>query len=101
MQKNIKQKPSHPGKIFYKDFIEPSGCTIIDIAKRLNIHRKTLSEFVNGKSRCSTIMAIRIGLLTKTNPIIWLNIQTQLDLWYAEQKICNVKPFPKLLSNKK
>ena len=94
---NNTPKPEHPGVIFYSDFIEPSGCTVTIIAEKLKIHRKTLSEFINGKSRCSTTMAIKLGLLTKTNPILWLNIQTQLDLWHAQQKAFNVEHFPELL----
>jgi len=39
-------------------------------------------------------MAIRIGKATKTSPESWLNMQTKLDLWKAEQKNPEVIAFP-------
>jgi plasmid maintenance system antidote protein VapI len=39
-------------------------------------------------------MAVRIAKATNTTPESWLNMQTKLDIWNAEQKQFNVIPFP-------
>ena len=88
-----KRKPTHPGKIFKLDILQPLNITITEAAKLLGITRKTLSEFVNEKSSCSPEMAIRIGMATKTSPQSWLNMQVKLDLWHAENKKISVIPF--------
>jgi antitoxin HigA-1 len=38
-------------------------------------------------------MAIRIGKATNTTPESWLNMQTKLDLWEAEQEKLDVIAF--------
>ena len=88
-----KRKPTHPGRIFKLDILEPLNITITEAARLLGITRKTLSEFVNEKSSCSPEMAVRIGKATKTTPQSWLNMQIKLDLWNAENKKINVVPF--------
>lgn len=92
----MKRKPTHPGIVLLKDVIIPLGLTIGEAAKDLGVTRKTLSQFVNGKSSLSPKMAIRIAKATKTSPESWLNMQLKLDLWNAilnEPK--NVRLFPK------
>jgi addiction module HigA family antidote len=49
----------------------------------MNISRKALSEFVNGKSSCSPQMALRIAHVTHTSAESWLAMQIKLDLWKA------------------
>lgn len=77
------RKPTHPGEVFLKDVLEPLGISITDAAENLGVTRKTLSEFVNGKSSLSPEMAIRIGRATNTTPESWMSMQTKLTLWLA------------------
>ncbi|MCI2285457.1 addiction module antidote protein, HigA family [Colwellia sp. MSW7] len=46
--------------------------------------RKALSEFVNGKVKCSHAMARRLSEATGTGVAIWINMQAKLDTWEAE-----------------
>jgi addiction module HigA family antidote len=94
METDMNRKPTHPGTLLKEDVLVPLGLTITEAATDLGITRKTLSEFVNEKSSLSPEMAVRIAKATNTTPESWLNMQTKLDIWNAEQKQFNVIPFP-------
>ena len=89
-----KRKPVHPGNLFKEEVIIPLELTVTQAAVDLGVSRKALSEFLNGHSSLIPEMAIRIGKVTKTSPESWLNMQTKLDLWKAEQKNPEVISFP-------
>jgi antitoxin HigA-1 len=90
----MNNKPTHPGEILLKDVIEPLGLTISDAAKQLGITRKSLSNFVHEHTSLTSDLAIRIAIATNTSIASWLNMQTRLDVWKAEQKkVKNVKVF--------
>ena len=86
-----KRKPTHPGFVLKHDVIEPLNLTVTETARRLGVARKTLSEFINGRANLSPEMAIRIGRATGTTPESWLNMQTKLDLWLAQQHAPSVE----------
>ncbi|MBN2435512.1 MAG: HigA family addiction module antidote protein [Spirochaetes bacterium] len=90
------RKPTHPGEVLKEDVIKPLNLTITEAADDLGISRKHLSQLVNGHKSLTPDMAIRIGKATGTSPESWLNMQSKLDLWYANQKICKVIPFPEI-----
>jgi len=81
------RRPTHPGKVFLKDILEPLGISITDAAEMLGVTRKTLSEFVNEKSALSPEMAIRIAKATTTTPKSWMAMQMKLTLWLAMQNV--------------
>lgn len=78
--------PAHPGEVVRELCIEPLGITVTDAAKALGVTRKTLSELLNGHSRISPEMAIRLSIAFNTSAESWINQQAQYDLWLAEQK---------------
>lgn len=83
--------PAHPGEVLKGLYIEPSGITITEAAKRLGIARKTLSQLVNCHMGISAEMAIRLSKALKTTPELWLNMQSSYDLWVASQKMRSVE----------
>ena len=89
-----KRKPVHPGNLFTQEVLIPLGLTVTKATADLGVSRKALSEFLNGHSSLSPEMAIRIGKATNTSPESWLNMQTKLDLWKADQKNPEVIAFP-------
>lgn len=78
--------PAHPGEIIRELCLEPLELTVTEAAKGLGISRKTLSEILNGHSRISPEMAIRLSIAFNTTAESWLNMQLQYDLWVAEKK---------------
>jgi len=79
--------PAHPGEVL-REWL-PEGMTITKAAKELQISRITLSKVLNGKAGVTAGMALRLS--------VWLGMQTQWDLWQAEQQpIPNIKPLNRL-----
>lgn len=75
--------PSHPGEILKADYLEPLELSITEAAEGLDIARKNLSAIINGKAGISPEMAIRLSEAFGTTPDLWLNLQTNYDLWKA------------------
>ena len=75
--------PIHPGEILLEEFMKPYGMTQTDIAKRIGVSRKHISELVNGRKGISTDMALRLSRLFGTSPELWLKGQLAWDVWHA------------------
>lgn len=90
------RKPSHPGVYFKFTILDERGISVTRAAEYLGVTRKTLSEFVNGKAKCSHAMARRLAESTGTGVAFWINMQAKLDTWEAENMdMPNVKELPK------
>lgn len=74
-------RPSHPGEILKADYLEPLTLSVTEAAEGLGIARKNLSAILNGRSGISPEMAIRLAEAFDTTPDLWLNLQTNYDLW--------------------
>jgi len=75
--------PIHPGEILREEFMKPYGMTQTEIARRIGVSRKHISEIVNGRKGISTDMALRLSRLFGTSPELWLNGQMAWDVWHA------------------
>ncbi len=75
--------PAHPGEVL-REWL-PEGMTVTRAAKELQISRVTLSKVLNGKAGVTAGMALRLSAWLGTSPDVWLGMQTQFDLWQAEQ----------------
>ncbi len=83
--------PAHPGEVL-REWL-PEGMTITKAAKELQVSRTMLSKVLNGKAGVTAGMALRLSVWLGTSPDVWLGMQTQWDLWQAEQQpIPNIKP---------
>jgi addiction module HigA family antidote len=54
-------------------------------ATHLRVTHVTLSPVLNAKAGISAVMAIRLAAALGTTPELWMNIQSQYDLWRAQQ----------------
>ena len=87
--------PAHPGEVL-REWL-PEGMTITKAAKELQVSRAMLSKVLNGKAGVTAGMALRLSVWLGTSPDLWLGMQTQWDLWQAEQQpIPNIKPLNRL-----
>ena len=57
------------------------------MALKLGVSRTTASELVNGKNGVTAEMALKLAKAFKTTPKLWLDMQTQYDLWQARQRV--------------
>ncbi|MDP3878152.1 MAG: HigA family addiction module antitoxin [Methylobacter sp.] len=87
--------PAHPGEIL-REWL-PEGMTVTQAAKDLQVSRVTLSKVLNGKAAITANLALRLAAWLSTNPEVWLSMQTQYDLWQAEQQPTpSIKPLDRI-----
>ena len=80
------QNPPHPGGIVKRQCLEPLGLTVTRAAKGLGVTRQALSELLNGKSRISVEMALRLSKAFGSTSETWLGMQLAYDLWQAQDR---------------
>ena len=56
-----------------------------ELAVKLGVSRRTISEILHEKRPITANMAIRIAKFTNTTPQSWLNMQQSLDIWQLQQ----------------
>lgn len=64
----------HPG-YYIKEYVDESGLTQEDFAKRLDTTPKNLSILIRGDQSLSVDMAMKLSRMTGTSAEYWLNIQ--------------------------
>jgi antitoxin HigA-1 len=77
--------PPHPGEVLRELCLEPLGLTVTAASEALGVRRKTLSTVLNGKAGIGPEMVIRLSIAFNTSAESWLNLQSQYELWHAEQ----------------
>jgi len=75
--------PPHPGLVL-REYL--GNLAVTKAAAHLWITRVTLSRVLNGKAGISAAMAIRLATALGTTPELWMNMQSQYDLWRARQE---------------
>lgn len=96
-KKRPERRPTHPGAILKRMWLDELGYTQSSFADALTetspkkIKKSTmltkLSEIINGKRAMSADFAVLIGKILNTSPSMWMNLQTNLDIWEAEEKV--------------
>ena len=82
-----KRKPTHPGEILLEDFLKPSGMSQLALAAKMKVPIQRVNTLINGKRDVSAETAVLLGKALKTSPKFWMNLQSNLDLFKAEQKL--------------
>ncbi len=84
-------RPSHPGAIIKMNIEgmreDGNPITITEFAKALGISRQKLSAVLNEHQSVDAEMAVRLSEALGTTAQLWLNLQSNYDLWFTEQKI--------------
>lgn len=91
-------EPLHPGVIIKDLLIDGAGLTVSDAAHRLGVTRTTLSRLLNQHAGLSSEMALRLSILLNTSVDMWINLQSQYDIWNVKQyakKVSNIVPLDK------
>lgn len=87
--------PAHPGEVL-REWL-PEDMTVTKAAQELKVSRVTLSKVLNGNGGITAQMALRLAAWLGTSPDVWLGMQTQWDLWQAEQQPSpKIKPLERL-----
>jgi addiction module HigA family antidote len=84
--------PPHPGLVL-REYL--GKMPVSAAAGHLRTTRVTLSRLLNGKAGISANMALRLSAAFGTSPELWMNMQSQYDLWQARrEKQPVVRRFP-------
>ncbi len=78
------RKPTHPGEILLKEFLEPLNLSQVELAAKIHVPIQRINTLVNGKRGMTAETAILISRVLKTTPEFWLNLQTAYDLYEAK-----------------
>lgn len=76
-------RPMHPGELLREDILPASGITQTELAKRLGVSRRTVSEVIHERRPVTSDMAHRLSRVFGTTPDFWMNLQQSVDLWEA------------------
>jgi len=68
----IHRRPTLPGEMLVKEFLEPPGTTQTAFAAQIGVTYPRLNEIVRGKRAVSVDTAMRFARATKTTPGWWL-----------------------------
>jgi addiction module HigA family antidote len=61
--------------------------SVSSFARKLGVSRQTLHAVLAERSGVSVEMALRLGVLLGNGAQLWLDMQTQYDLWHAQAKL--------------
>ena len=75
--------PAHPGRIL-REWL--GDMQVSEAAAGLHVSRVTLSRILNRKAGISADMSLRLADALGTSPTLWIDLETQCDLWRAGRK---------------
>ena len=79
--------PPHPGEFITGVYLEPNGVSGRELAAKLDVAASTLRRVLNGSSRLTPEMALRLSKAIGRSPESWLAMQDAHDLWVARQQV--------------
>ena len=79
--------PPHPGEFIREVYLEPNGITGRQLSAKLGVSPSTLNRVLQGISRISPEMALRLSKALGRSPESWLAMQDNHDLWQARQTV--------------
>lgn len=79
--------PPHPGEFITEVYLAPAGASGRDLARRLDVAASTLNRVLNGASRVTPEMALRLSKALGRSAESWLAMQDRHDLWLARQRV--------------
>ncbi len=77
--------PIPPGEILLEDFMKPTGISINQLARDLDVPPNRISAVVNGKRAITADTALRLGKYFGTSPDVWIGLQKDYELRVAKQ----------------
>ncbi len=85
------KNPPHPGLSVRYDCLEPLGLSVTEAAGKLDVSRSQISDLVNGRSRISPEMAIRLDKAFGGGADAWYRLQANYDLAQAMKRADRIK----------
>jgi antitoxin HigA-1 len=77
------RRPTHPGEILVRQFLEPLGITQTAFAKHIGITNARLSEIIHGKRPVTMDAALRFERALGFSAEAWIRMQMTVDMYDA------------------
>lgn len=77
-------RPIHPGEVLNKEFMEPLGMTVMDLAMPTNRPESEIEKLLKCQLRICADLAISLATHFNTAPEFWMNLQSTYDLRRAQ-----------------
>ncbi len=94
----LKRKPTSPGIILSEEFLIPMKLTQKELSDHISVDIKVINRLINGRTKLSAEMAMKLAATFKNSPEFWLSLQYELDLFLAKDKLKTL-PKPIVKSN--
>ena len=75
------------GEILVEEFLEPLNITPYRLAKDIDVSTSSILDLVHNKRRITIEMSLRFAKYFGTTSKFWLNLQNELDLREAQNKM--------------
>ena len=85
------RKPTHPGEILLREFLEPMGLSQVELAQRMGVPVQRVNTLINRKRDVTAETAILLGRVLKTTPEFWMNLQDAHDLYEAQEHLAHAE----------
>lgn len=79
--------PSTPGEILLKEFLLPMKISQSALAKRMGVPIQRINGIVQKRRVITPETAVLLSMTFNNSPQFWMNLQTNYDLWHAQQKL--------------
>ena len=83
------RKPTHPGEILLREFLEPMNLSQVELAHRMAVPVQRVNTLINGKRDVTAETAILLSRVLKTSPEFWMNLQDARDLYEAREHLAH------------
>ena len=80
--------PVHPGELLAEILEEHTKLSVAEAAVRMGVTRQALCAVLNGSVAVTAAMASKFGKLVGADPRLYLAMQAERDLWFAEHRTC-------------
>lgn len=88
--------PTHPGEMLLDEFLIPMGLTQRALADAIHVPYQRINALVNGRSRITPSLALRLARVFGISADFWVNLQARFDLYVSgrEEKEILDKIYP-------
>lgn len=76
--------PTHPGELFAEILEDHVKLSVAEAAIQMGVTRQALYAVLNGSVAVTAAMASKFGKLVGGDPRLYLAMQAERDLWFAE-----------------
>jgi addiction module HigA family antidote len=80
-------KPTHPGEILEKEFLQPMGISQYRLAKDIAVPQTRISKIIKKQRGITSDTALRLSRYFNVTAEFWMNLQMSYDLKIARKKM--------------